>query len=353
MSGGVDSSVAACLLKQQGYRVMGLTMSIWDDQFAVTHQGRDACFGPGEAEDLKATRAVCDFIGIPHHIIDLRAEFKQFVLDYFRREYLAGRTPNPCIVCNQTIKFGFLLNKAQSLGIAFDHFATGHYARIEAMPEGRYRLRKALESRKDQSYFLSGLKQDQLGRIILPLGSYHKEQVRQMAREFNLPVAEKSESQDFIDGGDYAPLFQPRDIVPGDIVNTEGKVLGKHKGIMFYTIGQRKGLGISAETPLYVVRIEPAANRVVVGTQDQLYSKGLIITQLNLIEPIDPSLRWELKTRIRQQHKEADSLVTFETPDRIRVEFAHPQLSVTPGQTAVIYRDDIVIGGGTILSAFL
>lgn len=352
MSGGVDSSVVACLLKQQGYQIIGLTMAIWDDQFTIHRQGRDACFGPGEIEDLKATREICDFIGIPHYTIDLKAEYRQFVLEYFRHEYLAGRTPNPCIVCNQTIKFGFLLNKAQSMGIDFDNFATGHYARIEALPGGRYRLRKATDIKKDQSYFLSGLKQDQLGKIMLPLGSYSKVQVRQLAQDFKLPVAEKAESQDFIDGGDYAPLFKSQDIVPGDIVDTQGKTLGRHKGIMFYTIGQRKGLGVSAVNPLYVVRIEAAANRIVVGTQDMLYSNGLTITNLNLIEDIDQTRSWELKTRIRQQHRETESQVTFVDADTTRISFKHPQLAVTPGQTAVIYQDDIVVGGGVIQSVF-
>ncbi|MBW2488661.1 MAG: tRNA 2-thiouridine(34) synthase MnmA [Deltaproteobacteria bacterium] len=350
LSGGVDSSVAAALLKKQDYTVCGLTMEIYDETLGVDRSARHACFGPGEKEDVESAAAICQKLEIPFHTIDLRQEYQKHVIQYFRNEYLEGKTPNPCVVCNQKLKFGFLLEKARQAGLKFDYFATGHYARIENI-SGRFLLKRAVDSAKDQTYFLYGLTQQQLARTLLPLGDYNKQQVRDMARSLGLQTADREESQDFIDGGDYSILFDQKDIKTGDIVNEDGRVLGKHRGIIHYTIGQRRGLGIASRHPLYVHRIDAAQNRIIVSNQENR-SRGLVAMDLNLMgvdridQPID-----DVQVKIRLRHKAADATVYPTEANKTRILFKTPQMSVTPGQSAVIYRGDAVLGGGIICAA--
>ncbi len=350
LSGGVDSSVAAYLLKKKGYEVTGITMKIWDGSFRLAEGAKNACFGPDEEEDISAAENICREFNIPFHVIDLKDEYRKTVLDYFRKEYLAGRTPNPCVRCNREMKFGFMLKKARERGVEFDYFATGHYARIEKNSEGRYLLKKSLDPTKDQSYFLSGLERSQLEHILFPLGGYSKEQIREIAREIDLEVADKRESQDFISGGDYSPLFSDKDSTPGDIVDTRGNILGKHKGIIHYTVGQRRGLGISSPEPLYVLEIDPECNKIVAGPRKGLYSCGLIAENINLISTDSIIDNTKAAVKIRQMHKEASAAI-YNEGERLRIIFDEPQLSVTPGQAVVIYDGDVVLGGGIILKA--
>jgi tRNA-specific 2-thiouridylase len=350
LSGGVDSSVAAALLKMQGYTVCGLTMEIYDETLGVDRPARHACYGPGEKKDVESATAVCQKLEIPFHTIDLRQEYQNHVIQYFRNEYLEGKTPNPCVVCNQKLKFGFLLEKARQAGLEFDYFATGHYARIENV-SGRFLLKRAADSAKDQTYFLYGLTQQQLARTLLPLGDHTKQQVRDMARSLGLQTANREESQDFIDGGDYSILFDQKEIQAGNIVNRAGRVLGKHRGIIHYTIGQRRGLGVASRQPLYVHRIDAAHNRIIVGNQENR-SRGLMAADLNLIgiDRIDQPLD-DVQVKIRLRHKAADATVYPTKDNKTKILFKTPQMSVTPGQSAVIYAGDTVLGGGIICAA--
>jgi tRNA-specific 2-thiouridylase len=350
LSGGVDSSVTAVLLQEQGFEVIGLTMEIFDGSVPVVESARHACYGPGEKEDVEKAAALCDGLGIPYHTLDLRNEFRNIVLAYFREEYLAGRTPNPCILCNHRLKFGFLLEKAREARVEFDYFATGHYARIAEI-HGRYVLKKAADASKDQTYFLYGLKAEQLARTLFPLGEYQKSRVREMARSYGLEVAEEPESQDFIAGGDYAPLFSLEEIKKGEIVDTEGRVLGEHRGIIHYTIGQRRGLGIAADRPLYVVEVDPEKNRIIVGGKERLFADGLVACDLNLLAVEELDRPRKVLAKIRFNHKGVEAEVIPLESGRVRVMFKEPQMSVTPGQSVVFYQDDIVFGGGIIEKA--
>jgi len=348
LSGGVDSSVAAFLLKEQGYEVIGLTMKIFDESSSsLSRVEGHACYGPGEREDVERARDLCKGLGVPFYALDLKGEYEHYVLDYFRNEYLSGRTPNPCIVCNRRLKFGFLLEKARRAGTNFDAFATGHYARIEERGD-RFLLKKAVDSTKDQTYFLWALEQGQLCRVIFPLGGMTKHQVKETARSLGLVSADQPESQDFIAGRDYSRLFKRSEIRPGDIVDETGRTLGRHEGIIYYTIGQRRGLGISSRRPLYVLGIDAGKNRIIVGEKEKVFSHGLIASQLNLIavERLQGAIK--LKAKIRLQHREADATVFPLEGNRARVLFDAPQISVTPGQSVVFYVDDIVLGGGII-----
>jgi tRNA-specific 2-thiouridylase len=281
LSGGVDSSVAAALLRKQDYDVYGITMEIYDGSAHFDGSAKHACYGPGEKEDIESAAAICEKLKIPFQIIDLRQEYKNHVIDYFRNEYLEGKTPNPCVVCNQKLKFGFLLEKARQAGCNFDYFATGHYARI-VKSGNRFLLKRATDRLKDQTYFLYGLTPQQLARSLFPVGDHTKQQVREMARSLGLETADREESQDFIDGGDYSILFSQDEIKAGEIVDEKGQVLGEHRGIIHYTIGQRRGLGIASHQPLYVSRIDAANNRIIVSHHEHR-SKGLVATDLNLI----------------------------------------------------------------------
>ncbi len=348
MSGGVDSSVAAALLKSQGHTVTGVTMKIWsgDDQGGMAGR-RHGCYGPGDREEIADAAEVASKLGIPHHVIDLTGEYRHDVLDYFCEEYLAGRTPNPCMRCNQRVKFGALLAKALENGLTFDCFVTGHYARVEHdRVTGRYLLKKGRDLKKDQSYFLSALTQEQLALVIFPLGEMTKEEVRRQAAEMGLGVAQKLESQDFAEGG-YESLLAGKG-APGPIIDTSGKEVGRHAGITHYTIGQRKALGVASSKPLYVVAIDAAANAVIVGDRSEIFGSDFTVRDLNWIsvqELMEPVV---LHVRIRYAHKEAPAIVSPLADNRARVRFETPQMAIAPGQTAVFYDGDEAVGGGTI-----
>jgi tRNA-specific 2-thiouridylase len=349
LSGGVDSSVAAALLCQQDYEVYGITMEIYDGSVQLDESAKHACYGPGEKEDVESAAAICEKLKIPFQAIDLRQEYKTHVIDYFRNEYLEGKTPNPCVVCNQKLKFGFLLEKARQAGCDFDYFATGHYARI-VKSGNRFLLKRATDRLKDQTYFLYGLMPQQLARSLFPVGDHTKQQVREMARALGLQTADREESQDFIDGGDYSILFSEDEINAGEIVDENGRVLGEHRGIIHYTIGQRRGLGIASHQPLYVSRIDAANNRIVVSHHEHR-SKGLVATDLNLIAVDRIERPLDVQVKIRLRHKETAATVYPTVGDQTRILFKKPQMSVTPGQSAVIYAEDTVLGGGIITAA--
>jgi tRNA-uridine 2-sulfurtransferase len=346
MSGGVDSSVAAALLKEQGYQVTGLTMKIWAGESSGTASLHHGCYGPEEATDIEDARKVAEKLDIPYHVIDMAGEYKTEVLDYFCREYLNGRTPSPCVRCNQKIKFGALIQRAAASGLEFDYIASGHYARINRSSSGRYQLKKALDPLKDQTYFLTYLSQDQLSSLMFPLGEITKSQVRDIAARFKLEVADKPDSQNFI-SGDYSEIIKVSDN-PGPILDIQGKLLGQHKGIHFYTIGQRKGLGISSNQSLYVTDILPLKNTLVVGSRRELYSDEFIVSDINWIAIDRITLPLEVKTRIRSSQKEAPSTLTPLNDLTVRVKFKQPQMAITPGQAAVFYDGDVVVGGGIV-----
>lgn len=351
LSGGVDSSLAAALLVDSGYRVIGLTMKIWRGAYKIQEGLKHACYGPGEEEDIESCQKLADSLDIDYQVIDLSEEYERRVIDYFKTEYLAGRTPNPCIVCNRELKFGFLADKAKALGIEFDLFATGHYVRKERK-NGVTFLKKATDEAKDQSYFLYGLDSDRLDSIIFPLGEMTKSQVRALARQHSLEVAEKPESQDFIAGGDYSPLFEGKEPEPGDMVDTSGRILGRHRGLPYYTIGQRRGLGISmGPEPLYVLSLDAAKNRVVLGPNKGLFAEGLASRNFRFQDPrsagdaIEFSLGFTAK--IRQNHKPVP--VSVHWGEGARIQFQSPQRAVAPGQSVVLYSPEgLVVGGGII-----
>ena len=321
-------------------------MKIWEGESKGPGK-RHSCYGPGELEDIEDAKRVCEILGIPFYEIDLVDEYRRIVLEYFRSEYLRGRTPNPCIRCNQLIKFKALLEKVESIGINFDYFATGHYARVEYDSEkDRFILKKGIDERRDQSYFLFGLTQKQLRRILFPLGNYRKEEVRRIAKEAGLDIYDKEESQDFY-GGDYRELLNT---VPssGPILDRYGRILGIHKGIWNYTIGQRKGLGIQSEKPLYVIDIDPERNAIIVGEERELYREEFYAEELNWvsIEKLEEPI--EVKVKIRYKSDETDCTVIPVSKDRVLVRFKKPQRAVTPGQASVFYDGDTVVGGGII-----
>lgn len=350
MSGGVDSSVAAALLKEEGHDVVGISMEIFDGSRSATPGRKHGCYGADEKEDIELAGAVCNRLGIPFHVIDLKEEYREHVIDYFRQEYLAGRTPNPCITCNRKIKFGFLLEKAREAGIDFDLFATGHYARTVRAGACCF-LARAVDKSKDQSYFLYTLALEQLEETLFPLGGMTKMDVRKIAREKGLDTADRAESQDFMGGGDYEGLFEEGEIREGDIVDEAGQCLGQHNGIIRYTIGQRRGLGISAGKPLYVMGIDPEQNRLVVGEKSSLLSAGLVASNVSLTGIKMHELPFRAKVKIRLNHEAADSTLYSGGENSVKVVFDKPQNAVTPGQSAVFYLGDMVLGGGTIEKA--
>jgi tRNA-uridine 2-sulfurtransferase len=350
LSGGVDSSVAAALLKEKGYDVIGLCMETYDGSLDIKASEKHACYGSDEMDEIESATSVCKVLGIPFHVMDLKREFKDRVIGYFRDEYLRGRTPNPCIVCNRNLKFGFLLEKARREGLDFDYFATGHYARI-VESQGRFLLKRPVDFSKDQTYFLYSLTQNQLSGVMFPLGEYTKKQVREIAASLALKTSDRPESQDFISGKDYSPLFTIGEVRPGDIVDEKGTVLGRHNGIIHYTIGQRKGLGIAAARPLYVSRIDAEKNSIVVSEKEALLSFGLIASSVNLIAIEKLEGAYKAKVKIRLQHPGADAVVSAYEGDKVKILFDEPQISVTPGQSAVFYMDDAVLGGGIIEEA--
>lgn len=345
LSGGVDSSVAAYLLKQQGYEVIGVTMAIWDGRYRSTT--KHACYGSNEEDEIREARELAEKLGIPYHVFNCAAEYKQTVLDYFKVEYLAGRTPNPCIQCNQLIKFGMLPMMAKKSGIAFDYFATGHYARIEFDTKTeRFLLKKATDINKDQTYFIYRLSQEQLSRVMFPIGEYTKPEIKDLARRVGITLEDKEESQDFY-GGDYKDLLEV-DENPGNIVDSTGKILGHHKGIWNYTIGQRKGLGIANPEPLYVLGFNKVENTVIVGIREETYSRSLIVTDLNWISVPGIDSNRECTVKIRSAQKERDALLEPRETGEVKVTFFQPNDAITPGQSAVFYDRDLVLGGGII-----
>ena len=350
LSGGLDSSMAAVILKEQGYNVIGLTMKIWDAAVEVQENMKHACYGPGEAEDIEEAGELCRTLGIPYHVFDLSDKYREIILENFRNEYLAGRTPNPCVLCNHKMKFGFLIENARKAGITFDRFATGHYARL-VKRENDLCLAKAADLSKDQSYFLSGLNRSIFPMLMFPLGDMTKKEIREKAKAGDLSFADKAESQDFIAGGDYSPLFTEKENIPGNIVLQDGTVLGKHKGIVNYTIGQRKGLGISSAKPLYVMKIDSEKNEIIVTEKQGLFSEGFIIRNLNFLGRNTVEEMIGLKVRIRQKHSEVPAEIYLQN-GLYRVWFETPQSAVSPGQTAVFYDDDVIAAAGVIDSVF-
>ncbi len=354
MSGGIDSSMAVYLLKQRGCDVIGLTMSLWDNRFPLEDTGIKACFGPGEGKEIQLAQSIAQKLDIPFYVIRLADEYHNAILEYFRKEYLSGRTPNPCVRCNRIIKFGFLIERAEKSGIPFDYFATGHYARIQFdSTRNRYLLLRGVDPEKDQSYFLAMLQQEQLRRIVFPLGNLTKSQVRTIACEAGFPeLAEQSESQDFLENNQYDVLFKKEEVKEGDIVDEQGKVLGKHLGIIHYTIGQRKGLGIGgAGEPYYVIGLDPINNRVIVGRKPALLKNKMKVIDCNWVsipKPPDSPLNVQCKIRLRHQPAEAQLEKVDKSGNTIQITFYEPQSAITPGQIAVFYDGDIVIGAGTI-----
>jgi tRNA-specific 2-thiouridylase len=349
MSGGVDSSVAAALLLEQGHAVIGVTMKLWAGDATAAVVRRGACYGPGEAEDIARAEEVARTLGIPFHVLDLNAPYQKEVLDYVCREYNEGRTPNPCVRCNRVIKFGGLVEAARGAGLDFDRFATGHYARAgRDEVRGRWTLSKASDPIKDQSYFLCGLTQDQLSIALFPLGDLVKTQVREIARARGLQVHDRPESQDFLEGDAEAMLGLHPD--PGPILDRDGHRLGEHKGIAFYTVGQRRGLGLASPEPLHVLAIDASRNALIVGPKEALLVGGLVAGELNwiVLKGLDAPRR--ACVRIRYRHREVPALIEPVERGRVRVRFDAPQASVTPGQAAVFYDGDMVLGGGIIES---
>ncbi len=346
MSGGVDSSVTAALLKERGYSVTGVTMRIWDEETIATEGGPRGCYGPDEERDIEDALRVADVLGIPFRVLDLRSAYRTHVLDSSRREYLSGRTPNPCVRCNREVKFGAMSRSARDSGIEFDLFATGHYARIDYDDENRrYLLRKGSDPRKDQSYFLLSLSQEQLSGSLFPLGDRTKQEVRRIASGLGLVVDGKAESQDFISGG-YSFLVAGS-AQPGPVLDREGRLLGQHRGVAYHTIGQRRGLRIAAGEPLYVVDIDAGKNAVIVGGREELFADGLTASDVNWIAT-RPSGPVRAKARIRYRHREAEATITPLDKGRVNVRFDEPQMAITPGQAVVFYDGDIVLGGATI-----
>ena len=352
MSGGVDSSVAAALLKEQGYNVSGVTMKIWDGKTTAQGSTQHGCYGPGEQEDIEDARKVALNLNIPFHVFDLTREYQSGVLDYFCSEYLSGRTPNPCIRCNPNIKFGALVDKARLSGIEFDFIVSGHYAMVEFdETTRRYLLKKAKDLTKDQTYFLAFLSQQQLSRLMLPLGDYTKIEIREMAKRLGLQVASKPDSQNFV-CGDYTSVINAESN-PGPILDNNGNVMGQHRGLQFYTIGQRKGLEISAKIPLYVSALDPARNTVTLGTKEDLYLNEFIVSGLNWIAISELQQTMIANVKIRSSHREAEAILTPVGNGNVKLKFKECQFAITPGQAAVFYQDDVVIGGGIIKNIVL
>jgi tRNA-specific 2-thiouridylase len=345
MSGGVDSSTTAALLVEQGYDVIGVMMRLWAEEGEGGSANR--CCSPEAIEDA---RHVCYTLDIPFYLINYEREFKREVVDLFVAEYTRGRTPNPCLACNRHIKFDLLLRRA--LAMDAQYLATGHYARVRQV-NGRYQLLKGRDEEKDQSYVLYMLGQKELQHLLFPLGDYTKEQVRAMARQRGLSVADRAESQDlcFLLDNDYRRFLQaqaPEAIRPGSILDTAGRAIGQHKGLPFYTIGQREGLGIAAPEALYVMQIDVAGNALVVGTQAELGQRELVATQVSYISGQIPQGPLEITAKIRYKAIEAEAILTPLEEDRARVTFAQPQRDITPGQGVVFYQGEVVLGGGII-----
>ncbi len=347
LSGGVDSAVAAALLVEEGDRVTGVTMTIWDGRPTGDGRGRHGCYGPEERQDVADAQRVARHLGIPLVVVDLAEAYSRRVLDQAAAAYRRGRTPNPCVVCNHELKFGLIQQALRQRGVETDAFATGHYARVRHdEASGRWLLLRGRDRRKDQSYFLCRLDQPQLAGARFPLGELTKEEVRAAARRLGLPVADKAESQDFT-AGSYQELLGLR-ATPGPILDRGGRELGTHPGIAAFTVGQRRGLGLAAPAPLYVTALDPARNAVIVGQEHELGSRYLIAGDLNWIAIPGLEGPRPATARIRYRHQEAPATLTPLADGRVRVDFAAAQPAVCPGQAVVFYDDEQVLGGGTI-----
>ncbi len=346
MSGGVDSSVAAYLLKEQGYDVIGIMMKLSPDNPDYVENEGGCC----SLSAVNDARRVADVLDIPFYVMNFKEPFKKYVIDNFVEEYFSGRTPNPCIECNRKIKFEELLRKAQGLGA--DYIATGHYANID-FEDGRYRLKRAEDDKKDQTYALYSLDQDQLAHTLMPCGEYSKTEIRAMAEKIGLEVFRKKDSQEicFIpdnDHGNYLTKYSGRQVKPGNFVDSDGKVLGRHKGIVYYTIGQRKGLGIALGKPRFVTNIIPEKDEIVLGDEEEIFNTTLIAKQINLIamDRVDGVI--EVEAKVRYSAKPAPAKLSQLDDDHIKLEFETPQRAITMGQSVVCYQGNIVVGGGII-----
>ena len=365
MSGGVDSTLTAYMLKERGCKVIGVTMSLWDDSFSIPKGDdakavKDACFGPGEADDIEECRRFCAKYDIDYHVIDVKDQYKREVIEYFKSEYRAGRTPNPCIRCNRMIKFGALLQGVEALGIKFDYFCTGHYAKIVRPQEGLfgttnrpYMIASATDVSKDQTYFVYRVPSSVLEKVRFPLALMKKSQVFELAKKAGLAAAERAESQDFISAEYFDLLFADKPSIPGDIIDLDGHVLGRHKGIEHYTIGQRRGLGVAVSYPVYVHSIDAKNNVVVLAPSSALDSAGLIADDFVWAGDVIPPAECEpieAMVKIRLASRPVKAKIRRNNPQgsEWEVMFESPQHAVAPGQSVVLYQDGVIIGGGII-----
>ena len=349
MSGGVDSSVAAYLLKEQGYDVIGVTMQIWQDESQEQIEDNGGCCGITAVDDA---RRVAMQLDIPYYVMNFKNEFKKNVIDYFTDEYIHGRTPNPCIACNRQVKWESLLKR--SLEIGADCIATGHYARIAQLENGRYAIRNSVTAKKDQTYALYNLTQEQLSHTLMPVGDYNKDEIRAIAEKIGIQVAHKPDSMEicFVPDNDYAGFITRETGYvsrPGNFVDLHGNILGTHKGIIHYTVGQRKGLGLAMGHPVFVVAIRPETNEVVIGENDDVFSTKLYANNINLmsVDKIEEPIR--ARAKIRYSHEGADCTIRMADDGLLECVFDEKQRAVTPGQALVIYDGDYVLGGGTII----
>jgi len=350
MSGGVDSSVAAYLLKEQGYRVIGVTMRIWQEEEDRRRQENGGCCGLTAVDDA---RRVAECLDIPYYVMNFQEEFKCHVIDYFIEEYLRGYTPNPCIACNRYVKWESLLKR--SLEIGADYIATGHYARIRKLENGRYAVANSVTEGKDQTYALYNLTQEQLSHTLMPVGDYTKDEIRRIAAEQNLPIAHKPDSQDicFIPDHDYAGFLERETggkvPGPGNFVTKDGTVLGRHKGITHYTIGQRKGLNLALGHPVFVTQILPEANEVVIGENEDTFTTKVLCGDVNYMAITDLTEPMRVLAKIRYQHRGDYCRIEKQPDGKVLCTFEVPVRASTPGQAVVFYQEDHVLGGGTIV----
>ena len=349
MSGGVDSSVAAYLLKEQGYDVIGVTMQIWQDQDVFVQSQEGGCCGLSAVDDA---RRVAERLEIPYYVMNFREDFQKYVIDYFVSEYEKARTPNPCIACNRYVKWESLLRR--SLEIGADYIATGHYARIMQLPNGRYTIRNSVTAAKDQTYALYNLTQEQLSHTLMPVGEYTKDQIRQIAEDIGLQVAHKADSQEicFIPDHDHASFIENytgKESKPGNFVDLKGNVIGRHKGITHYTLGQRRGLELPMGERVFVTAIRPETNEVVIGSNQELFTDKVLCDHVNYMTVEDLTEPTRVLAKIRYNHKGEYGTLTKQPDGKVLCTFDAPVRAATPGQAMVFYQDEHVLGGGTII----